>query len=590
MCRLRIFVTRAKSGLSARWSFISGVIALSFLLLDSSVGWTQQTGNAIYFASEEIRLAKLIERKEILSYRVVVAEERRYRETFFDTPDLFLYHQRMFYRVKESFDGNPRVEFYGGTTKDRSSLEVVHSVALPTSTVLAVREGRLDDPVLRKGLPLPSGRDFKSIQLVAEYARHSVVLERLGKAEFFVSLLAGSFVGLSGKQVHTGFLALEIQTAGGRPNPAQLREIDRITRFLIPELRLRSDAKSLYAQGIEKAVLLRSDERRIQPVRIIGGAKGDGIDQFDAPDAVAFTLDGRLIAGDTDNARFKIYGLEDQSQTVQIVGGEGSGAGEFSHSLAATIGSFKVYNQVQGVAVDNSGLIYVIDQGNQRIQIFDAGGKVRAERAIPLTLCAIESPRCAEGLWRPTRKDEYTSFQGLAVDAEGGIFLSDRGTSRIYRFLPGGKLDSSFKLQGADSATGKPTLKEPESMALYQHKLFVASEGNREIIVFDRRTGKLTGPNAGFGGDVFGGKVEGLAVVRDYLFAVDVQNTRIAVFDLRSETPQFLLAFVGDFQSADGIAMDPTGKYVAIADQGNFRIVLYSLPELLKHLAGGKSR
>jgi len=589
MCRLRIFVTRAKSGLSARWSFISGVTALSLLLLHSSVGWTQPTGNAIYFASEEIRLAKLIERKEILSYRVVVAEERRYRETFFDTPDLFLYHQRMFYRVKESFDGHPRVEFYGGTTKDRSSLEVVHSVALPTSAVLAVREGRLDDPVLRKGLPLPSGRDFKSIQLVAEYARHSVVLERLGKPEFFVSLLAGSFVGLSGKQVHTGFLALEIQAAGGRPTPAQLREIDRITRFLIPELRLRSDAKSLYAQGIEKAVLLRSDERRIQPVRIIGGAKGDGIDQFDAPDAVAFTLDGRLIAGDTDNARFKIYGLEDQSQTVQIVGGEGSGAGEFSHSLAATIGSFKVYNQVQGIAVDNSGLIYVIDQGNQRIQIFDAGGKVRAERAIPLTLCAVESPRCAEGLWRPTRKDEYTSFQGLAVDAEGGIFLSDRGTSRIYRFLPGGKLDPSFKLQGADSATGKPTLKEPESMALYQHKLFVASEGNREIMIFDRRTGKLTGPTARFGGDVFGGKVEGLAVVRDYLFAVDVQNTRIAVFDLRSEIPQFLLCFVGDFQSADGIAIDPTGKYVAIADQGNFRIVLYSLPELLKYLAGGKS-
>ena len=108
-------------------------------------------------------------------------------------------------------------------------------------------------------------------------------------------------------------------------------------------------------------------------------------------------------------------------------------------------------------------------------------------------------------------------------------------------------------------------------------------------MIFDRRTGKLTGPTAGFGGDVFGGKVEGLAVVRDYLFAVDVQNTRIAVFDLRSEKPKFLLGFVGDFQSADGIAMDPTGKYVAIADQGNYRIVLYSFPEILKHLAGGKS-
>jgi hypothetical protein len=64
-----------------------------------------------------------------------------------------------------------------------------------------------------------------------------------------------------------------------------------------------------------------------------------------------------------------------------------------------------------------------------------------------------------------------------------------------------------------------------------------------------------------------------------------VQNTRIAVFDLKSETPKYLMSFVGDYETADGIAIDPTGKYVAIADQGNLRIVLYSLPEILNHLA-----
>ncbi len=232
---------------------------------------------------------------------------------------------------------------------------------------------------------------------------------------------------------------------------------------------------------------------------------------------------------------------------------------------------------MQGIAVDNSGLIYVIDQGNQRIQVFDAGGKVLQERTIPLKKHrAKESPRCSEGLWRPTKKNEYTSVLGLAVDPEGGIFISDRGTSRVYRLLTGGKLDPSFNLQELDSATDKPTLNDPESMVVYQHNLYVASEGTGEIQVFDRRTGKLTGSGAGFGGDVFGGKVEGLAVVRDYLFAVDVQNTRIAVFDLRVEKPKFLLGFVGDFQSADGIAIDPTGKYIAIADQGNFRILLVS--------------
>jgi hypothetical protein len=101
----------------------------------------------------------------------------------------------------------------------------------------------------------------------------------------------------------------------------------------------------------------------------------------------------------------------------------------------------------------------------------------------------------------------------------------------------------------------------------------------------DRKSGAPVGPVRGFGADVFDGDVEGLAVAGEQLFAVDVQNTRIAVFDLRFETPKYLTGFVGDYESADGIAIDPTGKYVAVADQGNLRIVLYSLPEILGHLA-----
>jgi sugar lactone lactonase YvrE len=562
-------------------------IVLGILSLDVTAGWAQQTGSTLYFASDKVRAVKLIERKEVLNYRVVLAGERRFRETFFDTADLFLYHQRMFYRVKESFDGHAYLDFYGGgSAQDRSSLGLTHSVALSAGKVLAAREGRLDDPALQKRLALPEGRDFKSIQLAAEYARHSVALERAGKQEFLVSLLIGSFEGFFGRKLRKEFWALEVEALPGRRTAAQIREIERIKDYLVAELKLNSDAKSIYAHGVEKAVLLRSDERQIRAVSVVGGARGNFPEQFNEPDAVAFTLDGRLVAGDSDNARFKIYRLDDQSQTVQIVGREGSGPGEFSHGVVNTIGSLIVYHQVQGIAVDKNGLVYVIDQGNQRVQVFDAEGKVLPEKAMPLSYCGKESPRCSDGLWRPTKRNAYTSLQGLAIDHEGGIFISDRGTSRIYRFLPGGKLDLSFQMQELDVATAKPNLKEPESLAVYRDKLFVANEGTGAIKIFDRRSGKLIGAAEGFGGEVFAGDVEGLAVVGDYLFAVDVQNTRIAVFDLKSETPKFLLGFVGDYESADGIAIDPTGKYVAIADQGNMRIVFYSLPEILNHLAG----
>jgi sugar lactone lactonase YvrE len=291
-----------------------------------------------------------------------------------------------------------------------------------------------------------------------------------------------------------------------------------------------------------------------------------------------------LVAGDTENARFKIYRFDERFQSVQIVGREGSAAGEFSHGLVAKLRGLTIYHQVQGIAVDKNGNIFVIDQGNQRIQVFDPGGKALPEKTIALNYCPAETPRCAQGLWRAV-KGQYTSLQGLAIDQDGGVFVSDRGTSRIYRFLSDGRLDPSFYLPEADLTTGKPILKEPESMALYQDKLFVANEGTGDIKILDRKRGTPVGPAASFGADVFAGDAEGLAVVRDYLFAVDVQNTRIAVFDLTSTPPKFLMGFVGDYESADGIAIDPTGKYVAVADQGNLRVVLYSLPEILDHLA-----
>jgi sugar lactone lactonase YvrE len=586
------FVSRLKPELIVGRSFSTHRVALClctalFLsLLDTSFRWAQQTGSSLYFANDRVRLTKLIERKEILNYRVVLAGERRFRESFFDSAELFLYHHQMFYRVKESFDGHGHIEFYDGRSgNERPSPGVMHSVALPPSRVLPAREGRLDDAVLRKRLALPAGREFKIVPLAVEYARHTVALERAGRQDFLVSLLVGSFQGFSGRNLRKEFWAVEIEAVPGRNVAARKQEIQRIANYLAPELKLSPRGKSLYAQGVEKAVLLRADERQIKPVNIIGGARGAFPEQFDEPDSVAFTLDGKLLAADTENARFKIYTLADRSQTLRIVGREGSGAGEFDHSLANTLGSFKIYNQVQGIAVDKNGLIFVIDQGNQRIQVFDGDGTVLPASAIPWSYCGPDSPRCPDGLWHPTKKNGYTSLQGLAIDHEGGIFVCDAGTGRIYRFLPDGKLDPRFNLQELDFATKKPILEEPESLAVYRDKLLVADEGGGDIKIFDRRSGKLIGSPEGFGRDVFDGDVEGLAVAGDYLFAVDVQNTRIAVFDLKSETPKYLMSFVGDYETADGIAIDPTGKYVAIADQGNLRIVLYSLPEILNHLA-----
>jgi sugar lactone lactonase YvrE len=571
------------------WVFSTPWFALSLLWVGVGAGWAQQSRNTLYFSIDEVRLARLTERKQLLNYQVVPLSEQRYRETCFDTAELFLFRQGMYYCLRESFSGQAQLDFYRpGPRSDGPSPGILRSVTLPPRKVAAAREGKLDDKAIQKRLSLPTGREFKTMQLVAEYAHHGLALELGGREEILIRLWVGSVQGFSGKRLNKRFWAVEVQAIGARPTPAKSQEMRRIIDYLKADLRLKTNAKNLYAYGIERTVLLSSFDRQIRPVSILGGGRGNGFDQFDLPDAVAFTLDGRLLVSDTDNMRFKIYRFADQSQTVQIVGREGSGPGEFSHSVAAMLGNHKVYNQVQGVAVDRHGLIYVVDQGNRRVQVFNAEGRVLPEKEIPWSYCGRESPRCVESLWRPSKGNEYSSIQGLAVDSDGALYLSDKGMGRVYRLLPGGKLDRNFNPPELDRVTGKRMLREPESMAVHQDKLLVASEGSGDIKILDRLTGKLQAGGDGFGRDVFDGDVEGLAVLDHYLFAVDPQNTRIAVFDLRPEQPRFLLGLVGDHESADGIAVDPTGKYVAVADQGNARVVLYSLSEILDHLAGRK--
>ncbi|MGH7834199.1 MAG: NHL repeat-containing protein, partial [Candidatus Binatia bacterium] len=241
----------------------------------------------------------------------------------------------------------------------------------------------------------------------------------------------------------------------------------------------------------------------------------------------------------------------------------------------------QIYDQVQGIAVNSAGLIHVVDQGNLRIQVFDPEGRPLPERTVSLRYCPKDQPECAEGLVYPARKDEYRSLQGLAIDSEGAIYLSDKGTGRVYKFRPDGTYDPAFKFEAHDRATGKSILREPESLAIHREKLFVADERNGNIKIFHRNSGSLIGA---FGTEWFGGHVEGLAVLHDYLFAVDSNQKRFVVFNIKAEQPAFIQAFAGDFESADGIAIDPTGKFLAIADQGNVRILLYSLPEILERV------
>lgn len=525
-----------------------------------------------FFAKDAGALESIKLGYKILNYRSVHMGEQLFRETYLDHADLRHYFGNASYRITERFDGKVTIDREeageGGRTRR------IVSVAIRPDEARRAKNGVLPRA---KMIGIGSVEPPQSPQLFVESYRYRILLRGGRERKLLLTLFSGRFVGLAGKKLATPFWGIQLQAFGGR-SLSGARELRRVADFLATEFKLRGPRYSLYKEGMERAVLLRPEEAWIVPVHALGGSRGKGLEQFNVPDAVAFTPDGRLVAGDTDNARFKIYGLSDQALSLRVVGGEGSAPGQFGRGLVTRLADGReIHHQVQGIAVDKKGLIYVVDQGNLRIQAFDPEGRPLPDRTLRLRYCPTETPICADGLAQPSGRDEYRSVQGIAIDEEGALYLSDKGTNRVYRLLPDGRPDPEFRFPARDSETQKTLLREPESLAVYGSELLVADEKNGQIKRFDRRSGRFLGA---FGTEHFGGHVEGLAIAGDHLFAVDPNQNRLVVFDMRGTSPSFVAALAGDFESADGVAVDPTGRFLAVADQGNYRILVYSLPEI----------
>ncbi|HIM49197.1 MAG TPA: 6-bladed beta-propeller, partial [Dehalococcoidia bacterium] len=73
----------------------------------------------------------------------------------------------------------------------------------------------------------------------------------------------------------------------------------------------------------------------------------------------------------------------------------------------------------QGLAIDGEGNVYVSEYGNDRIQVFDPQGRF---------LRKWESEGNGDG--------EFSQPQGLAIDSDGDVYVSDQGNHRILVFKP----------------------------------------------------------------------------------------------------------------------------------------------------------
>lgn len=208
-----------------------------------------------------------------------------------------------------------------------------------------------------------------------------------------------------------------------------------------------------------------------------------------------------------------------------------------------------------GVAVDHESYIYVADSYNHRIQVFGPRGEYVTQFG-------------SHG----ERKGEFNCPTDVAIDSKGRIIVCDNGNNRIQVLNRNGGFIGKFGREG----TTNGFFKSPWGVATSKkNDILVADMENHRVQVFSPE-GKFVSKfgSYGCGSENFNSPCYLLVnPENEHIFVSDSKNHRIQEFD---KNGKFLRQIgsqgsgEGQFSHPRGLAVDIVGNLV-IADMGNHR-------------------
>jgi tetratricopeptide (TPR) repeat protein len=269
------------------------------------------------------------------------------------------------------------------------------------------------------------------------------------------------------------------------------------------------------------------------------GVKGSGDGQLHFPVGAAFDHAGNLYIADNANGRIQVFDRE-FTFLRNIVPENGLA---YPHHLAVT----------------EAGLLFVTEHGRHCVSVLDLEGK----RLYSFGAMGNE----------PGQFDEPS---GIAVDRSNNILVADKKNHRIQVFDLQGKFLRSLGQAGSDYGQ----FRFPQGLAVDSNgTLFVADHGNRRIQVFDSQ-GKFlrafgTLPQAS--GLALGMEPYSVAVDnKGYLFVGDALHKSIQIFDSAGKN---ILVHCAVSQPGEefhplGIAVNQAGR-VAVVNYARHRVQVY---------------
>ncbi len=213
------------------------------------------------------------------------------------------------------------------------------------------------------------------------------------------------------------------------------------------------------------------------------GEYGSGNGQFNSPYGIAVDNSGNVYVADSGNHCIQKFNSD--GDFITKWGENGPGNGQFDFPC--------------GITIDNNGNVYVADTGNDRIQKFTlTGGYITNWGGWGVGDGQFESPR------------------GIA-EKNGNIYVTDRDNNRIQKFTS----DGVFLLKWGSPGSLNNQFNTPEEIAVDNNEnIYIADSLNNRIQKFNSSGGFITKWTQDSYGRLY--KVQGITADKNgYIYATD---------------------------------------------------------------------